>query len=295
MDGTSKFVLVESHHLDGGLGLLQFLLGSLGDVHLPHRGERVEALHRGLVFGVSLALVHQLHHRLDALIALHLLYVAPHLKRQALAGPLPKPFACESCALRISTDLTSSLVWSGLNSLSTTNSANDARKSLLRYWMCDRFSAFPLLIEVRQLLVGKAGVRDEGTARGDPGGPKGLLARFDAGLVENIVGGHARAHELGEERREVEPVAPRWRRRRRDMLSSSAAKSPWSRYSEGGRKGANASPAFLSEPGLGGASYPPGNWPGMLDPTEPGGPAGRPPPGLEGEGMLGGRLREGSP
>jgi hypothetical protein len=57
-------------------------------------------------------------------------------------GFFPKPFACASFAARISTERTNSLVCSGLNSLSTTNSQKIARFSAGRYWMCERFSAF---------------------------------------------------------------------------------------------------------------------------------------------------------
>ena len=80
-------------------------------------------------------------------------------------------------------------------------------------------------------------------------------------------------------------IPARLRRRRKDIWSSSLRKpcGSVSRYSDGGRKGANAALGSFSEPGLGGASYPPGSWPGPPVPVR----GSKPdlPPGFDGDGM----------
>ena len=175
--------------------------------------------------------------------------------------------------------------------MSTTNSANAALVSATRYWMCVRLYAFHSWSKYSSLCSG-----NRGSAASEPLalvhvchrlcslGSTPVSSKMSSGVMPDRV-------SLGIRGASCHQMPARWRRRMRLMESSSAANSSArSRNSEGGRKGANASSGFFSEPGLGGASYPPGNAPGFPGgatemPPPPGPP--RPPPGLDGVGMVG--------
>ena len=66
-------------------------------------------------------------------------------------------------------------------------------------------SAVVLVVKVLELLVGEPRIVQERAAGRGPRLPQGLLARFDAGLVEDVVGEKAGAHELGQDGRELVP------------------------------------------------------------------------------------------